>query len=347
MDQAHGPMLAVASPFLTNRVRLTPGDADGVRELERLASAADGVGPLSEQSALWLADTTGRVRHHLAYAADRLVGYAQVASGGGGGADSDDAGGDDAGGGDWGGADEEASAELVVDPEHRRQGLGRQLADAVAEQEPHARLWAHGNLEAARALARSAGWVPVRELHKLGRGLSAADAEPAASTLPAGFAARAFVPGRDEQAWLEVNAAAFAHHPEQGRLTVDDLLEREAQPWFDPQGLILVETVESPKQVVAFHWTKVDPTQHSSTDPTQGVGEVYVVGVLPAYQGRGLGRPVTALGLAHLAGLGLTEVVLYVDADNAAAMRTYTGLGFRSMMVDVMYSHSVHTGLSG
>lgn len=331
MDQRRGPMHAVASPFLTNRVRLTPGDADGVRELERRASAADGVGPLSEQAVLWLADTTGRVRHHLAYAADTLVGYAQVASDGGGAE----------------GGEEDASGELVVDPEHRRQGLGRQLADAVADQEPQARLWAHGNLEAARALARSAGWVPVRELHKLGRGLSAADAEPAASTLPAGFAARAFVPGRDEQAWLEVNAAAFAHHPEQGRLTVDDLLEREAQPWFDPQGLILVETVESPKQVVAFHWTKVDPTQHSSTDPTQGVGEVYVVGVLPAYQGRGLGRPVTALGLAHLAGLGLTEVVLYVDADNAAAMRTYTGLGFRSMMVDVMYSRSVHRGLSG
>jgi mycothiol synthase len=63
-----------------------------------------------------------------------------------------------------------------------------------------------------------------------------------------------------------------------------------------------------------------------------------VVGVHPAYQGRGLGRPVTALGLAHLAGLGLPEVVLYVDGDNQAAIRTYTGLGFHSIMVDVMYA---------
>ena len=67
----------------------------------------------------------------------------------------------------------------------------------------------------------------------------------------------------------------------------------------------------------------------------------------PAYQGRGLGRPVTALGLSHLAGLGLPEVVLYVDGDNAAAIRTYTGLGFSSIMVDVMYSRIVHPPLSG
>ncbi|HEV7148209.1 MAG TPA: mycothiol synthase [Pedococcus sp.] len=319
----------MASPFLTDRARLTPGDAEGIRTLERRARQTDGVGPLSEQAVLWLADASGRVRHHLAYAADVLVGYAQVADG--------DDGADGA----------EAAAELVVDPEHRRQGLGRRLADAVADHGPQTRLWAHGNLEAARALARSAGWVPVRELHKLGRALSSADTEPEASALPPGFVARAFVPGQDEQAWLEVNSASFAHHPEQGRLTLADLIEREHQPWFDPQGLILVETVETPRRVVAFHWTKVDPTQRSSMDPAQGAGEVYVVAVHPAYQGRGLGRPVTALGLAHLAGLGLPEVVLYVDADNTAAMRTYTGLGFGSMMVDVMYSHPTDSGLSG
>ena len=324
-------MLAVASPFLTDRLRLTPGDVDGVRNLERRAQAADGVGPLSEQAVLWLGDTSGRVRHHLAYAADALVGYAQVAEAGDGeGNDADD---------DADPATDAATAELVVDPDHRRRGLGRQLADAVASHAPGARLWAHGNLEAAKALAKSAGWVPVRELHKLGRTLSPSDAQHGASALPPGFAARAFVPGRDEQAWLEVNAAAFAHHREQGRLTLADLLEREQQPWFDPRGLILVETLEAPRRVVAFHWTKVDPTQRSSVDPTQGAGEVYVVAVHPAYQGRGLGRPVTTLGLAHLAGLGLPEVVLYVDADNTAAMRTYTGLGFGSMMVDVMYSH--------
>ena len=318
---------------------LTSGEADEVRDLQVRATAADGVAPLSEQSLLSLASPGGRVRHLLGYAGQQLAGYAQLESATGG-----DASGADATGG--GATAAEASGELVVDPEFRRQGIGRALVDAALEAAPEARLWAHGQLPAARALAASAGLTAVRELHKMARPLTEADLDPAASALPPGFTARSFEPGRDEQDWLATNGAAFAHHPEQGRLTLADLRERMALPWFDPAGFILVEADDTTRDpsagaVAAFHWTKVDPDERSSVDPARPAGEVYVVGVHPAYQGRGLGRPVTALGLAHLAGLGLPEVVLYVDGDNHAAIRTYTGLGFRSIMVDVMYSRAV------
>ena len=307
---------------------LTSTEVSAVRDVQARASAADGVSPLSEQSLLSLTAPSGRVRHLLGYAGEQLTGYAQLD-----GAVDDPSG-------------EGPSAELVVDPPARRQGTGRALVDAVLDQAPRARFWAHGRLPAAQALAASAGLEAVRELHKMARPLGEGDLDPAASALPAGFTARAFVPGRDEQAWLATNAAAFAHHPEQGRLTLADLRERMAQPWFDPAGFLLVEADESVAapaagDVAAFHWTKVDAEQRSSVYPGRSAGEVYVVGVHPAYQGRGLGRPVTALGLAHLAGLGLPEVVLYVDGDNQAAIRTYTGLGFRSIMVDVMYARTV------
>jgi mycothiol synthase len=298
---------------------LTSTEAARVRGIQAAATAADGVSPLSEQPLLSLSAPSGRVRHLLGYAAERLTGYAQLD----------------------GATDPDASVELVVDPADRRQGTGRALLDAVLEAAPGARVWAHGRLPAAQALAASAGLEAVRELHKMARPLGAADLDPGASALPPGFTARAFEPGHDEQAWLETNSAAFAHHPEQGRMTLADLEERMTQPWFDPAGFILVEAEGSPGEVAAFHWTKVDPEQQSSVDPSRTAGEVYVVGVHPAYQGRGLGRPVTALGLAHLAGLGLPEVVLYVDGDNHAAIRTYTGLGFHSIMVDVMYAQVV------
>ena len=312
------------SPDVRPASTLTPAEADEARSLQSRAAESDGVAPLSEQSLLSVTSTGGRVTHGVAYAAGRLVGYAQLE------------GASEEGGG---------SAELVVDPGSRRLGTGRRLLDTVLRLDPRARVWAHGNLEAAQALAASAGLTPVRELHKMSRPLTTVDAEPV--QLPEGFHARPFVPGRDEQAWLETNAAAFAHHAEQGRMTLADLQNRMRQPWFDPVGFILVEADEAPGRVAAFHWTKVDPDQRSSLDPTRPAGEVYVVGVHPAYQGRGLGRPVTALGLAHLAGLGLPEVVLYVDGDNAAALRTYTGLGFGSIMVDVMYSLAAQPGLSG
>lgn len=330
----HGAMLSVSISTVRLADTLSPPEVTRVRALQAAATAADGVGPLSEQSLLSLGAPSGRVRHLLGYAGEQLTGYAQLD----------------------GPTAPDASGELVVHPDARRQGTGRALVDAALRVAPQARLWAHGRLPAAEALAASAGLVAVRELHKMARPLGGQDLNPAAFALPAGFSARAFVPGQDEEAWLATNAAAFAHHPEQGRLALADLEERMAQPWFDAAGFILVEADDSPGEVAAFHWTKVDPEQRSSADPgsptgqghseegreaRQLVGEVYVVGVHPAYQGRGLGRPVTALGLAHLAGLGLPEVVLYVDGDNSAAIRTYTGLGFRSIMVDVMYAQAV------
>ncbi len=63
-----------------------------------------------------------------------------------------------------------------------------------------------------------------------------------------------------------------------------------------------------------------------------------MVGVDPDHQGRGLGGPLTALGLAHLARQGLAEVELYVDGDNTAARRTYERLGFTDAAVDGQYS---------
>jgi len=162
-----------------------------------------------------------------------------------------------------------------------------------------------------------------------------------AVSLPEGFRTRHFIVGQDEDAWLRMNADAFVDHPEQGRMTRDDLDRRIAEPWFDANGFILTEDTRGLTPVLAAsHWTKVVATENPRIRPTQG--EVYVVGVDPAYQGLGLGRAVTVLGLAHLREQGLTDAMLYVDADNRAAVATYSQLGFVRFAVDVMYSRTVH-----
>jgi mycothiol synthase len=269
-----------------------------------LAAAAhlDAVSPLSEQGRLAVHDRSGhQPTHVLAYASEppELVGYAQL--------DGD-------------------SAELVVAPDRRRQGVGTGLLEALP---PGTRVWAHGDAPAAAAFAAARGLVVVRELFVLRRRF--ADHAPLdEATLPAGLVARAFRPGHDEAEWLRVNASAFAHHPEQGRLTRADLDARMAEEWFDPAGLLLVVPEDDPDTVAAFHWTKVHPGG--------GTGEVYVVGVDPAYQGRGLGRPLTLLGLRHLQRVGAADVILYVDGDNPAALKVYRGLGFATRSVDRMYA---------
>jgi len=137
----------------------------------------------------------------------------------------------------------------------------------------------------------------------------------------------------DLDAVLAVNAAAFASHPEQGALDRAGFAVRAAEPWFDPAGLLIAEGADG--AVLAFHWTK----QHSAD-----LGEVYVVGVSPAAQGRGLGRVVTLAGLRHLAAAGVAEVLLYVESDNTAARALYRGLGFTHADTDTHVQYRAPAG---
>lgn len=137
---------------------------------------------------------------------------------------------------------------------------------------------------------------------------------------------RPFHPGRDEAAWLEVNHRAFANHPEQGSWAAADLERREEAPWFDPRGF-LVHEVEH--RMAGFCWTKI----HRA--PV--LGEIYVIGVDPDFQGRGLGRALTLAGLDHLSARGVPEAMLYVEGSNVAALTLYRSLGFTEHHREVVY----------
>jgi mycothiol synthase len=230
------------------------------------------------------------------------------------------------------------SGELVIHPAYRRRGLGLALARAVLAEENTlpVRLWAHGDLPAAAGLAAATGFRRARALWQMRRSLRDAVPEP---RLPPGISLRTFTPGRDEADWILLNARAFAGHPEQGKWTRADLEHREAAPWFDPDGFFLAER---DGHLAGFHWTKIHKPEAAQQDagrPGEPIGEVYVVGVDPAEQGTGLGRALTLAGLRYLQGRKMPAVMLYVDGDNTAAIRLYSGLGFTHTTTDVMYAH--------
>jgi mycothiol synthase len=221
--------------------------------------------------------------------------------------------------------------EIAVHPSYRNQGVADRLVRALKESRGFDGLkaWSHGNHEAAADLAARYGYAPVRELWKMRMTTAGADLpEP---VLPDGVTLRAFVPGQDEDAWLALNRAAFAHHPEQGSLTRADLEARMAEDWFDPAGFLLAEDSEGRLQ--GFHWTKV----HAGHGDHPAIGEVYVVGVAPEAQGSGLGKALTLAGIRHLQDQGLHAVMLYTDADNTPAVSLYRRLGFTRWDMDVMY----------
>jgi mycothiol synthase len=297
---------------VTARDKLSDAEAGTALRLADAAAAADGVGPLSEQVRLHLAYGGGRgTRDLLLWHGPALAGYAHLGA-------PDPAG--------------HRGGELVIHPGHRRRGLGLALARAAVAEGGAlpVRIWAHGDLPAAAALASAAGFTQVRSLLLMRRPLAGRLPD---TRLPDGVTLRTFQPGQDEAAWLALNAAAFAAHPEQGSWTRAELEHREAQPWFDPAGFFLA--VRSGR-LAGFHWTKV----HEPAGGGDRTGEVYVVGVHPAEQGTGLGRALTLAGLHYLRGREIPWVVLYVDGENAAAIRLYESLGFTHAAKDVMYEHA-------
>ncbi len=281
---------------------------DQVRAVIAAAARADGIAPVSEQVLREL--PLRRTEHLLATDADRVVGYLNLAPATGAAA---------------------AMAELVVAPGARRRGIGTAMVNAARQRSADStRFWAHGNLAPARATAAALGLTPVRELWRMRRSLR--DLPPA--VLPAGIELRTYRGPADDAELLRVNNAAFAWHPEQGGLTPDDIAERFSEPWFDTAGLFLAFD-ERTHKLAGFHWTKVHLDR-------PGVGEVYVLGVDPSEQGRGLGRALTLEGLHYLAQRLAAHpdptVLLYTEADNAAAVRTYEKLGFEVSGVDTAYA---------
>jgi mycothiol synthase len=231
---------------------------------------------------------------------------------------------------------DDGQAEFVVAPAARAHGLGTALVTALEQLAGHRALsvWAHGDLPGARALAESRGYSRERVLLQMRRDLAGVDPDPPPPP-PDGVQVRPFVVGRDEAAWLRVNAAAFATHPEQGSWSAEDVALREAEPWFDPAGFLLAwrGDPDAGGELLGFHWTKVHPAV--GDDPA--IGEIYVLGVDPGGHRRGLGRALSVAGLQHLAAAGLTQAMLYVDESNEAAVALYRGLGFEVYATDVSY----------
>ncbi|MCX6396658.1 MAG: mycothiol synthase [Propionibacteriales bacterium] len=218
--------------------------------------------------------------------------------------------------------------DLAVHPDSRGNGVGTALASLALAGTSRVEAWSHSDHPAAARIAARLGIPRERELRIMSRPTSLPLAE---QQVPDGVRIRTFRPS-DEAALLEVNAHAFAHHPEQGHMTSEDFRERVNESWFDANGLFLaVPEDPTDTSILGFHWTKV----HRDENPPYG--EVYVVATNPKAAGRGLGNLLTNVGLRHLATQGVEDVILYVDGDNPGALAVYDRQGFTTVRTEVQY----------
>ncbi len=278
-----------------------PGDPEALARFRRLVAEAehvDGQRAVNEQSML----TVGRERGPRlieAHVGDALAGAAVLAT-----------------------STDGAEAEFLVAPDLRRRGVGAAILAHLTDSTPNGlAVWAHGDHPGAAALARRFGLRRARVLLKLA-------APPRAESSPwqrADLTLSTFDADRDADDWLRLNALAFAHHPEQGGQTREDLDARRAEPWFSPDDFLLAR--DATGSLVGFCWLKVE----------DGEGEIYVLGVHPDRAGAGIGRSLLRAGLDRLRERGASVVTLYVEEDNASAVRLYRSEGFTDAAVDVQY----------
>ncbi len=292
-------------PTLDIRHRLDRDEIAGIERFLADVERVDGHEALSDQHRIDLAGGGGDgFAAVIARDDGEPIGYAQVSHG-----------------------NESSTIELVVDPARGDQpGVGADLLAAALGEVRHAgggtvHWWVFEPTAVHDDLARQVGLAPGRELLQMRRALP--------TGLEYDVVTRPFVPGVDDAAWVEVNNRAFAGHPEQGGWTVATLRSRQSEPWFDPLGFLLHER---DGRLAGFCWTKV----HRDHDPP--LGEIYVIGIDPDFQGLGLGRQLTLAGLDSIAGRGIDVGMLYVDGANAPARSMYEQIGFTVHRADRAYT---------
>ncbi len=118
------------------------------------------------------------------------------------------------------------SVELVVDPDHRSSGIGKQLlSKAVEICGKNLRLWVHGENEAAAALANSFNFEKIRTVLQMQKQLTDIERLP---EIDPKIIIRSFLPGIDSNDWLSLNNKVFKDHPEQSDWQLSDLNHRSS-----------------------------------------------------------------------------------------------------------------------
>jgi len=306
--------------LITRYSHLNPDQQNKVLALIASATDVDGIPPVAEHVLLHLRHGGDKEDFHLlAEENGEVLGYAHL---------------------DLTDEVEGPSAELVVSPAHRSKGIGDQLIASVKSYAGEKlRLWSHGDLPGAKNLAEKNGLKHSRTVIQMRRSLT--DPIP---EIDSKIPIRSFLPDIDNESWLKLNNESFKGHPEQSDWSERDLAIRTKEDWFNPQGFLIAE-IEG--ELAGFCWTKVhgghthkhsDGESEHDHDP---IGEIYIMGINPKFQGRGIGKAVTIAGLKHLRYEGIFSAMLYVDADNTGAINLYTSLGFKEWGRDVLYRYSL------
>ena len=214
----------------------------------------------------------------------------------------------------------------VVEPDRRRDGIGRRLIELGLTMEASRRrrelfMGTVPEQTEGTAFLGAMGFTFHSTVWDLDLPPDRSVPQPA---WPREIVARPFDRTRDVETLPPVVNAAFADHPtpivmeeEMFRASLDD------PNILDDDAIVLEE--RGTGEIVGFCLLDVRRVDGRITSEH---GEIAMVGVRPDRQGRGLGRQLLRAGAAYLRGIGVPKVGLAVNGRNEAALGLYESEGY-------------------
>ena len=221
--------------------------------------------------------------------------------------------------------------DLTVHPDARRRGHGRRLVAAARQlvlerdgPDDVLQLYVPSHLPGSIAFANAVGLRYRSSLWQF-------ELQPGRPVPPPAFPSTVRVrtwdraTDTDLEAWTAFMHAAFEGHPTTMHWTPDIIRAVHDAPGFDADGVLKVFDAADPDRLVAFARIEV---REEDLPAGQRIGEVGLIGVLPAWRGQGLGRELLRWCVTRLRERGAGVLELAVEAENERATTLYRAHGF-------------------
>ena len=215
--------------------------------------------------------------------------------------------------------------DLTVHPAFRRRGVGRALlgeALAIVRERglPYLQLYVPNHLPGSIAFA---GAVGLEYHSSLWLCLLRPGAEVPPARFPDWVVTRTLDPGEPLEPFVDLMNRTFADHPTPVSWTIDVVRHVHTLPEFDPAGVLLVSPADDPGRLIGFTRVEVSPWDDGVIQ-----GWIGLIGVLPPWRGRGLGRELLRWGVGFARERDAERIELSVEALNEHALGLYRSDGF-------------------
>ena len=139
--------------------------------------------------------------------------------------------------------------------------------------------------------------------------------------LPEGYSVLSFQTG-DTPLLTQVQNDAFTGSWGFCPNTEEQIEYRTQMPNTSKDGILFLMEGNSP---AGYCWTVMVPAENGVR------GVIGMIGVVPDYRGKGVSRHILQAGMKHLRSIGLAEIGLEVDGNNAPAVGLYKSAGFKTV----------------